>query len=253
MLLAIDIGNTNIDLALFEESLLVSKKTISTRQINYGDHEISVSEFIKNNSLDKRISAALISSVVKGLGSNFVHYCSQNKIAAKQVDSTWDLGIVIDYYPPEHAGIDRLLSATAAFEIAPQKHSVVIADAGTAVTVDLVDSSGTYLGGTIAPGLKLMSQALTSNTSLLPDINLEKNPSLPASNTPEGIRSGVLYGTASMIDGLGERLAQSVSTPTWSVITGGDGPLLFSHIHRYQKCICNLVLYGLAKVWRRHH
>ena len=251
MLFAIDIGNTNIDLALFERNQLISRKTIPSRQTNKTDHAQSVRDFVRNNSTGKEIGAALISSVVQELGNKFVHHCSSNNIAAQQVDSNWDLGITINYDPPEHAGIDRLLSATAAFDIAPEEHSVVIADAGTAITVDIVDSSGIYLGGTISPGFHLMNQTLSSSTSLLPSVDLKETAFLPASNTAEGIRSGVLYGAASIVDGIGERLTKSVSTPSWLVITGGDGPMLFPHIHKYHKCVPNLVLHGLAKVWRR--
>ena len=253
MLFAIDIGNTNIDLALFEGKQLISKRTIPSRETNQTNHATSVNNFVHNNTIEKKIDAALISSVVQGLGNKFVHYCSSNDIAAQQVDNTWDLGIAIDYDPPEHAGIDRLLSAAAAFDIAPDQHSVVIADAGTAITVDIVDSSGNYLGGAITPGYHLMNQALHSSTSLLPHVDLKRIGVLPASNTPEGIRTGVLYGAASIVDGIGQRLAQSVSTPSWLVITGGDGPMLFSHIQKYHKCVPHLVLHGLAKAWELRH
>jgi type III pantothenate kinase len=253
MLFAIDIGNTNIDLALFEEKQLISNRTIPSRETNQTDHATSVNNFVHNNTTEKKIDAALISSVVQGLGNKFVQYCSSNDIAAQQVDNTWDLGITINYDPPEHAGIDRLLSAAAAFDIAPHQHSVVIADAGTAITVDIVDSSANYLGGTITPGFHLMNQALHSCTSLLPHVDLKKTGVLPASNTPEGIRSGLLYGAASIVDGIGQRLAQSVSTPSWLVITGGDGPMLFPHIQKYHKCVPHLVLHGLAKAWELRH
>jgi len=137
--------------------------------------------------------------------------------------------------------------------MAPSKHSVIIADAGTAITVDIVDSSGTFLGGSITPGLNLMNQALKSGTSLLTSVDLKETPLLPAQSTPEGIRSGVLYGAVSTIEGIGLRLAATVSTPSWFVITGGDGPMLFPHVKRYRKYVPNLVLYGLAKVWERQH
>lgn len=253
MLFAIDIGNTNIDLGLFDQNQLVVQKTISRYAVNKTYHEKSVNSFIVKNTKRKTIKRALISSVVRDLGTKFIRYCTSNNISAQQVDTNWDLGLAISYNPPEHVGIDRLLSATAAFDMAPSKHSVIIADAGTAITVDIVDSFGTFLGGSITPGLNLMNQALKSGTSLLTNVELEKAPLLPATNTPEGIRSGILYGAASAIEGIGLRLAETVSTPSWFVITGGDGLMLFPHLKKYKKYVPNLVLYGLAKVWERQH
>jgi len=249
MLFAIDIGNTNIDLGLFDQNQLVAKETIPSFQANKTSHEKSVNGFLLNNTKRETIKGALISSVVRDLGTKFVSYCESNDIVAQQVDTNWDLGLAISYDPPEHVGIDRLLSATAAFDMAPSKHSVIIADAGTAITVDIVDSSGNFLGGSITPGLNLMNQALKSGTSLLTNVELEEAPLLPARNTPEGIRSGILYGAASAIEGIGLRLAETVLTPSWFVITGGDGPMLFPHVKKIDKYVPNLVLYGLAKVW----
>ena len=165
-------------------------------------------DFIAKHANHQHVKQALIASVVRGIETDLIAACNRCDIAAHSVDSDWDLGLQIRYDNPQHVGTDRLLAASAALVEAPPNTALVIADAGTAITVDLLSAEGTFLGGTIAPGLQMMLKSLRAGTSLLPEIELGDSAPLPAGNTPDGMRAGILFGAASLIDGLRDRLGE---------------------------------------------
>lgn len=250
MFLAIDIGNTNVDLGLFSEGALIAHGKVPTYPpAGASGHSAQLQHFVEEHASLPAVQYALIASVVRDMGSLFVEHCQQQHIAAQQVDSSWDLGLHIDYDHPERVGIDRLLAAAAAF--AATQTAVVVADAGTALTVDAIDADGTFLGGAIAPGLHMMLGALRAGTSLLPSIELTQHAVLPGKNTPDGMRAGVLYGAAALVDGLCQRLVETLPANAHSVLTGGDANRLFPLTHRIERCESALVLRGLLLAFER--
>ncbi len=252
MFLAIDIGNTNVDLGLFSDEVLVAHSKVPTHlSASSNGHPAQLQHFVEEHASLAAVQCALVASVVSDLGPLFVEHCRQKGLTAQQIDSRWDLGLHIDYDHPERVGIDRLLAAAAAFAETPDQTAVVVADAGTAITVDVVSADGTFLGGAIAPGLRMMLGALRAGTSLLPHIELTENAVLPGKNTPDGMRAGVLYGAAEIVDGLCQRLRATQPSNTSSVLTGGDANQLFALTRHIERCESDLVLRGLHLAFAR--
>ena len=253
MLIAFDIGNTHIDLALFQTASYSlgtgCERTASQAIQDTLSSSCVSSQHTLTTSLVKR---ALIASVVRDIEADLIAACHQCDIAAHSVDSSWDLGLKIRYDNPQHVGIDRLLASAAAFAESPPNTALVIADAGTAITVDLLSAEGTFLGGTIAPGLQMMLKSLRAGTSLLPEIALDDCASLPATSTTDGMRAGILHGAASLIDGLRDRLDETVENPVISILTGGDAQRLHPLTRSNWQCDSTLVLRGLYSAYERN-
>jgi type III pantothenate kinase len=127
---------------------------------------------------------------------------------------------------------------------------VVVADLGTALTVDLVSGEGVFLGGTIAPGLRLCLEALSLKTSLLPRVDLSPPASVLGTNTADCIRSGVVYGAAGMAEGLVRRVAAYAEGPARTVLTGGDAPFLSPYLSFPHEIDPHLVLRGMLLAHR---
>ena len=168
------------------------------------------------------------------------------------IGASWVWGLHFDYDDPGRAGVDRPAAAAAAYHNPAKRQAAIIADAGTALTIDAVDAKGTFLGGAIAPGLKLGLQALSTGTSLLPQIEIDAAAPLLGKTTAAGLRSGALYGSAALIEGLCARIAAELGGPTTVFLTGGDCPILQPLIAGVDICDTALVLCGLALAYNRH-
>jgi type III pantothenate kinase len=147
--------------------------------------------------------------------------------------------------------VDRIAAAAAAFASSPDGHAAVVADAGTAITVDAVDAGGTFRGGIIAPGLRLGLQALRRGTSLLPQVELNPGAPLLGTSTRACLEAGALHGGAALLDGLCERMADLLGGPVTAWLTGGDADVLRPLTRRFGRCDPALVLRGLALAWQR--
>ena len=246
MLLAIDIGNTCIDIGLLAGDEIVCHHKFPTAPPADADLQRLLA------ALATPPIGAVIGSVVAELGAAYAAACRDfSSGPVLQARSTWDWGLQIDYDNPARIGVDRLAAASAAHRATPAGQAVVVVDAGTALTVDAIDAQGTFRGGVIVPGLRLGLNALGAGTSFLPQVELAATTPLLSKNTADGLRSGALHGSAALIEGLCTRMAATLDTPVAIFLTGGDGPLLYPHITAIHTCDPNLVLRGLALVYRR--
>ncbi len=246
MLLAIDIGNTCIDIGLLAADETVWRDKFPTVPPAAADLQRRLA------GLAAPPIGAVIGSVVAELGSAYAAACRDVASGpVLQAHSTWDWGLHIDYDDPARIGCDRLAAAAAAHRAAPAGQAAVVVDAGTALTVDAIDAAGTFLGGVIAPGLRLGLNALSAGTSLLPQVELAATPPLLGKNTPDGLRSGALHGSAALVEGLCTRLAAALKSPVEIFLTGGDAPLLQPHIAAVHTCDLDLVLRGLTLAYQR--
>lgn len=246
MLLAIDIGNTCIDIGLLAGDETVCHHKFPTAPPADADLQCLLA------ALATPPIGAVIGSVVAELGAAYAAACRDfSSGPVLQAHSTWDWGLQIDYDNPARIGVDRLAAASAAHRATPAGQAVVVVDAGTALTVDAIDAEGTFRGGVIVPGLRLGLNALGAGTSLLPQVELAATTPLLGKNTADGLRSGALHGSAALIEGLCTRMAATLDTPVAIFLTGGDGPLLYPHITAIHTCDPNLVLRGLALAYRR--
>ena len=246
MLLAIDIGNTCIDIGLLVGDNPVFRHKCPTAS----PADASLQRLLA--SLDAPPIGAVIGSVVAELGTAYADACrGLFSGPVLQASSAWDWGLHIDYDDPTQIGVDRLAGAAAAHRAVPADRAAVVVDAGTALTVDAIDSAGTFRGGAIAPGLRLGLGALSAGTNLLPQVELVSTTPLLGKNTTDGLRSGALHGSAALVEGLCTRIAAALDSPVAIFLTGGDSPLLQPHIRAIHTCDPDLVLRGLAFAYRQ--
>lgn len=248
MFLAIDIGNTNVSYGVFDGDALTGHGKLSTDPSQTAAH---YADALRPVLSALPLRGAMVASVVRGMTEKLREAVGEaSGIVPLEARAGMDLGLRFAVPHPDRAGVDRLLAAAAAF--ASGGGPVIVADLGTALTVDLVSGEGVYLGGTIAPGLRLCLEALHLKTSLLPRIDLAPPASVLGTNTPDAIRSGVVFGAAGMVDGLVRRLSACAEGPSRTILTGGDAAFLSPHLAVPHLLDPHLVLRGLLLAHRRN-
>ena len=151
------------------------------------------------------------------------------------------------YVNPKELGPDRIANSVAGYKIA--ESDVVIIDLGTATTFDVVNNKKEYLGGAIAPGIKISLDALTSNTASLKSVELDLPKKVVGKNTYEAIQSGLIFGHASMIDSMIERLLQELGTKPKIILTGGLSPIIQPALNLNAEYVEDLTLVGLEEIF----
>jgi type III pantothenate kinase len=161
-------------------------------------------------------------------------------------------GIAILTDNPREVGADRIANAVAAHELFPDE-PVVIVDFGTAITVDAVSAKGEYLGGAIAPGIDTAATALFSATALIRRVELVEPPgSAIGKSTVTSVQSGIMYGTAGLVDGLTERIVDELGDKTRVIATGGLAPVLLNLCRYLERLEPTLTLEGLRIIYERN-
>lgn len=224
MILAIDIGNTHIVVGGITEGKVDFMARLSTNRIKTEDeYGVEIMNILKLYNVDRRkIEGGIISSVVPGVLS-----CIKQAIKmvigseALVVGPGIKTGLNILMDNPAAVGSDRIVSAVAALD--EFKPPIIIVDMGTATTMDVIDKNKNYIGGAIMPGVEISLQALASRTAQLPAIGLEKPKKAIGKNTIDCMKSGVVFGTAGMIDGCVERIKEELGEDCTVIITGGLG------------------------------
>jgi type III pantothenate kinase len=223
MLLTIDIGNSAIKFGVFDGESLVSKLVIPT------DREYTADDIAQSASAlyDFPIGNAIACSVVPRVDQAVSDFALRRfGIDTFFVDNSFDLGLTIRYETVETLGTDRLVNAFAAAE----KHGtpVIVCSLGTATTIDAVSESREYLGGVIAPGVSVLSEALHLKAPKLPKVETAKPEHVIGRSTVTSIQSGIFYGYASLVDGLVTRISAefALSQNPKVVATGGMAELI---------------------------
>lgn len=246
MLLVADIGNTNVHLGLYEGKDLVAVGKFSGEQVADMDREWD--RFVGGRPVD-RLEAAVLCSVNPKIRIPFAHWAHRRFGARPRVvGETLKLDIPLKVDDPAEVGADRVVNAYAAW----REHGrgpIVVVDAGTAITLDVVSEKGEYLGGAIAPGFQTAARALSSLTALLPLVRVEPVERAIGHNTVDAMRGGLYFGLLGLVDALCEQVARELqAAPIW-IATGGDGELL-ARSSRYVKIARpNLTLDGLRLGW----
>ena len=222
MLLAIDIGNTNLVIGCIENDQILFKARIATDRLRTSDqYGVEIKNMLEAYGVQiKDIDDCIISSVVPPVFNSVK--TGVIKIIGKQpmvVGPGLKTGLNIHMDVPSQVGSDRIVIAVAA--LAEYKAPLILMDLGTATTIEVVEPENTYLGGVIIPGVKISLDALTSRAAQLPGISLDKPKTVIGKNTIDCMRSGMIYGTAAMIDGLIDRMEGELGHPSTLVATGG--------------------------------
>ena len=222
MLLAIDIGNTNIVIGCIKDDEILFKARIATDQTRTSDqYGVEIKNMLEAFNIHREdISDCIISSVVPPVFNSV--RTGVVKVIGKQpmvVGPGLKTGLNIQMEVPSQVGSDRIVIAVAA--LAEYEAPLILMDLGTATTIEVVEPGNTYIGGVIFPGVKISLDALTNRAAQLPGISLDKPKHIIGKNTVDCMRSGMMYGTAAMIDGIVDRICEEIGHTSTLVATGG--------------------------------
>lgn len=228
MLLTADIGNTSITLGLFDNDALVEEyRLASDKDLSLEEYEVLLKSLFKEYKID----GCIISSVVEELTKKFKKAVDNVfKLDSLVLTTKINTGVKICLDNPKEAGADRIANAAGAYVL--YNYPVIVIDFGTATTFDIVNDKGEFVGGIIAPGVNLQVKALNKFTSKLPRIEITPSSAAIGHNTNDAILSGILRGTAAMIDGLVEQCEKELGQKTVIVATGGYSGLISTYLKR---------------------
>lgn len=227
MLLVVDIGNSNIVLGTYENKELKRHWRISTDRQRTGDeYGMLINNLFNFHQLRlEDVEAIIISSVVPSLIVPFSKMCERYfHIKPLIVGPGTKTGICIKYENPREVGADRIVNAVAAYH--KYGGPLIIIDFGTATTFCALTEKGDYLGGAIAPGIGISSEALFQRTSKLPRIELKRPKSVICRNTVTSMQSGIIYGAAGQIDEIVRRMKEELGGEAKVIATGGLANLI---------------------------
>jgi type III pantothenate kinase len=248
MILAIDIGNTSTDVALFAGDRILTR-THGTTSVLLSP--AAVGEWLEGIAVDwPEVVGAAFCTVVRPARQAWTQALSSRGLKVMEVTSETTTTLRSEYADPAQLGVDRCLAALAAFE----RHGgpVVVVNAGTAITVDAVSADGVFLGGAIAPGIAAGRSALASYCDQLPEVEVREPPGALARDTDSAVRAGLVFGAAGAIRELAARAAQEAAIEPRLVIAGGDAELVAPHLDHVIAVDPALVLHGLRIVWEQN-
>ncbi len=251
MLLVIDVGNTSITFGVFNNDNLISSFNFKTnKKSNTERFSLNLVKKFSENSLDPSlINASIISSVVPEL-KVVIDKTIKNITGLEpiEVSHSSKTNMSILYDNPKEVGADRIVNSVAAYSIF--KKSIIVVDFGTATTFDCISAEGAYLGGAIAPGIKISSDALTLSASKLPRVNIEKPRNIIGKNTVESMQAGIFYGYVSLVDGMIRYLKKSMQTNPVVISTGGFSKIISDESEFIKHCDEFLALKGLQILYK---
>ena len=258
MLLAIDVGNTNIVLGVFEGVKLVrSWRLLTLRERTADEIGLMVAGLFAHERLDLgAITAVVMASVVPPL-TPIMEGMSRRYFGREAflVDPVSNAGMPILYRNPSEVGADRIANSLAAYEQygKPSGLPLVVADLGTATTFDAVTAKGEYLGGVICPGPQIAAEALFQRAARLPRVDVRKPPTVIGQSTVGAIESGLFFGYLGTVEGLVRRITDELGGQAICVATGGLAQLIAPETAMIQHVDADLTLQGLRLVWERNH
>ena len=253
MLLAIDIGNTNLVIGCIENDEILFKARIATDRTRTSDqYGVEIKNMMEAygvhvSDIDDCIIASVVPPVFNSVKTGVL------KVIGKQpmvVGPGLKTGLNIHVDVPSQVGSDRIVVAVAA--LAEYKAPLILMDLGTATTMDVVEPDNVYMGGVILPGVKVALDALTSRAAQLPAISLDKPKSVVGKNTVDCMRSGMMFGTAATIDGLVERIEEELGHKATLIATGGMAQFITPLCKREIILEKDLLLKGLNIIYKKN-
>ena len=250
MLLIIDLGNTNLTLGLFEDKKLVAHWRLATDAVRMPDeYGLQLLGLLQHYEYKPpQLDGIILSSVVPPLTERVIQACDDFlQREPMVVNPSLKLNIRIRYDDPMTVGADRIADAVAVQ--AQYGGPACIIDFGTATTFNALTADADYLGGAILPGIGLAADALVQRTAQLPPFELKAPPSVIGRNTRHALQSGLIFGYASMVEGMVNRFRQELGQDLKVVGTGGHINKIQGHTHAIQEVRPWLTLEGLQIIW----
>jgi len=250
MLLAIDIGNTNVKLGIFDGDKLKATWNLATgihrTSDEYGGVLLSLME--RQNFSPSKVTGVTLCGVVPPLLYTFEELC-RKYLNAKPlvVEAGVKTGMRIRLDNPREVGPDRVVNAVAAQDLYGKP--VIVIDLGTATTFDVVSGEGDYLGGVIAPGIAISSEALFTRTAMLPRIELIRPKQVIGRNTISAMQSGIIFGYIDLIEGMIRRIEEQLGGMARVVATGGQAYPLAYEVATIDIVNPDLTLIGLRLIY----
>ncbi|MBK8984904.1 MAG: type III pantothenate kinase [Chloroflexi bacterium] len=252
MLLAIDIGNTNITLGMWNGRAWSQQWRLRTAaEITLDELGLTLKSLLREFQLEGQVERVVLCSVVPWLTATFLAVC-EHYLGVEALNLTYqlDAGIRMGHDNPAEVGADRIANMVAAYHLFPGP--AIVVDMGTATKFEVMTADGLFMGGVIAPGLRLAADALASRAAQLRSVPLEAPPHLIGRNTIHAIQSGLILGYAAMIDTMVARLRQqhpdNGRVPITVIGTGGNISLVANHLSVLDAVDPWLTLTGLRLV-----
>ena len=257
MLLAIDVGNTNIVFGVFEgDTVVASWRLLTLRERTADEVGLMVTGLFAHQKIDlAAIDAVVMGSVVPVLTPimrGMVKRYFDRPVLV--VDPMTNAGMPILYERPAEVGADRIANAIAAYEQYGKRTALplIVADLGTATTFDVVTAKGEYVGGVICPGPQIAADALFQRAARLPRVEVRKPATVIGHTTVGAIESGLFYGYLGMVEGLMTRIADELGGQVTGIATGGLAPLVVPETSVFEAVEPDITLHGLRIVWERN-
>jgi type III pantothenate kinase len=253
MLLAIDVGNSNIVLGLYDGTRLVTHWRLGTQKDRTSDeYAVTVLQLFALVGLrPEAVDGVAVASVVPPLTPTF---CDLARMRFGQeplvVGPETDTGIVIRYATPADVGADRIVNAVAAH--ARYRRAAIVVDFGTATTFDCVTAAGEYLGGAIAPGIGISAEALWQRTSKLPRVEIMKPSAVVGRTTGAAMQAGIFFGYVGLVDEIVGRIVRETGGDPAVIATGGLAGLIAPETRTIKEIDEFLTLEGLRLIHTRH-
>lgn len=258
MLLAIDVGNTNIVLGVFDgKRLAKSWRLVTLRERTADEVGILVTQLFAASGLSpKDVTGIILASVVPPLTRPMEEMAAQYfGRPPLTIDPGVNTGMPVLYTPPSDVGADRVVNAVAAYEMFGRTHHipVIVVDFGTATTFDAISAAGEYVGGVICPGIGISADALFQRAARLPKVDVRKPPSIVGQTTVTSMQAGLFFGYVAMVDGIVARMRRELPDGERAacVATGGMADVLAAETTSIQHVEPELTLQGLRLIWER--
>ena len=258
MLLAIDVGNTNVTIGVFNGDRLAHNwRLAALRERTADELGIYVTRLFEQTKVDvSHVTGIVVASVVPPL-TRPMEEMSERYFGRKAlvVDAS-NAGIPVRYSPAEDVGADRVVNAVAAWEMFGKARGIplIIVDFGTGTTFDVITREGEYVGGVICPGIGISAEALFQRAARLPRVDVRKPPTVIGQNTVNAMQSGLFFGYVEMVDGLVRRIRHELTGGEKALVigTGGLAEVFAGEARSLQQIEPNLTLHGLRLIWTRN-
>ncbi|MDQ1688981.1 MAG: type pantothenate kinase [Frankiaceae bacterium] len=249
MLLAIDVGNTNTVLGVFDGDKLSESWRIKTDARNTADEmALQLRGLLADQSIDGIAICSTVPAVLHELRSLVERYYP--RVTTVIVEPGTRTGVPLLYDNPREVGADRIVNSLAAFHL--HGGPAIVVDFGTSTNFDVVSAKGEFLGGALAPGIEISIDALAARGARLFKVELARPRSVIGKSTVEALQSGLLYGFTGQVDGVVRRIMAELGTSAQVVATGGLAPLVLAESETIQHHEPDLTLIGLRLVFERN-